>query len=43
MTVYIFSKENMLFNQKPGDKASFISQLQEKQAESAKEQIFEGV
>ncbi len=25
-----FSKENMLFNQKPGDKAIFISQLQEK-------------
>ena len=25
-----FGKENMLFNQKPGDKAEFISQLQEK-------------
>jgi Cu+-exporting ATPase len=25
-----FGKENMLFNQKPGDKANFISQLQEK-------------
>lgn len=25
-----FSKENMLFNQKPGDKAGFISQLQSK-------------
>ncbi len=25
-----FGEENMLFNQKPGDKASFISQLQEK-------------